>query len=74
MLSKLLTLSVLLEHGNHLIDHFLRRMASALTLLDLLDIATALGDEVVNVQHCVSEFVKGGVFRRLRLPNFLVSD
>lgn len=49
-----LTLSVILEHGNDLVDDLFGSMASTLTLLDLLDVAAALGDKVVDVQHgCV---------------------
>jgi hypothetical protein len=45
------TLSVILEQGNDLVDDLFGRMASTLTLLDLLDVAAALGDKVVDVQH-----------------------
>jgi len=45
------TLSVVLEHGDDLVDDLFGSMASTLALLDLLDIAAALGNKVVNVQH-----------------------
>lgn len=47
-----LTFSVVLKHGNHLVDYLLGGMAPTLALLDLLWVATALSDEVVDVQHC----------------------
>jgi hypothetical protein len=42
---------VILEQSNDLVDDLFGSMAPTLTLLDLLDVAAALGDKVVDVQH-----------------------
>lgn len=51
------TLTVVLKHGDHLVDCLLWRMASALALADLLGVSTTLGDEIVDVQHTVCSCV-----------------
>lgn len=42
---------MVLEQGNHLVDSLLGSMALALGLPDLLGVAAALGNEVVDVEH-----------------------
>lgn len=48
------TLTVVLKHGNHLVDCLLWRMASPLALADFVWVSTALSDEIVDVQHLVN--------------------
>lgn len=45
------TLPSLFVQRDHLIDSFLWSVALALALLDLVGVAAALGDEVIEVEH-----------------------
>lgn len=47
------TLSVIFKHGDYLVHDLDRRMASALRLPDLLRVAAALGNKVLDVEHLV---------------------